>query len=724
MDDEALARMLQEEELRAAQALQQQLQLQGRAGPLAADGTGAFQARLQSMMETALRCEDHGLQERARAVMPLARMRAAAAEAASLAARLGADVASAAAGSADSTAAEEDLLAQQLLAWFKCDFFSWVDTLPCPRCGSGGTHSDGALVQPLPEDLAHGAQRVELHRCRRPGCGGSVRFPRYNNPGKLLEQGCRRGRCGEWANAFLLCCRAAGLTARYVSDWSDHVWTEYYSHRQRRWIHLDSCEAAYDKPLLYEAGWGKAQSYVVAAGVWGATDVTPRYTAKWRREVRARRTLVPERWLARTLAELTAGRRGGWPGPKRLVWLGRDAEERVELLRQRLGLPAARPQQQALPGRQTGSLEWRQQRGETGASASAAPAPREPTSYRLAPDVPGAQLPAVFGQAGRLGGGACRAAGHNGAVEVVERLFDGRVSTKWLDFGGGGVGGSSWAEYRIPLDRPAVVVSGYELVSANDCPERDPAAWRLEGVAQADFEAGRPEQWQVLDSRSGVRFPGRNIPMAFHLSASPPQQPYGAAAPPPCRRLRLRIDATADPGTANSVQLSCWSLYGHEVAAAAAAAGAGAGPGAAAATATAGDRVDVPLERLRAAAAGGGGGVDPAAASLAVRLLENVCREPQEVKFRKVRHAKLGAILTCAPVADVLMRHCRFRPLLLPAEPVSAVAAAPAAAAAQQGPAPPAGEDVFLVLAADPSGQDVARAAEALEVLRPLARQQ
>jgi peptide-N4-(N-acetyl-beta-glucosaminyl)asparagine amidase len=89
----------------------------------------------------------------------------------------------------------------------------------------------------------------------------------------------------------------------------------------------------------------------------------------------------------------------------------------------------------------------------------------------------------------------------------------------------------------------------------------------------------------------------------------------------------------------------------------------------------------------------------------------------------QVRYAKLGAILTCAPVADVLMRHCRFRPLLLTAEPMSAGAAA--AATSQGPPVPvPAGEDVFLVLAADPSGQDVARAAEALAVLRPLARQQ
>jgi transglutaminase-like putative cysteine protease len=37
-----------------------------------------------------------------------------------------------------------------------------------------------------------------------------------------------------------------------VVDFEDHVWTEYWSPAGGRWVHLDPCEAAYDKPLLYE----------------------------------------------------------------------------------------------------------------------------------------------------------------------------------------------------------------------------------------------------------------------------------------------------------------------------------------------------------------------------------------------------------------------------------------------------------------------------------------
>jgi len=37
-----------------------------------------------------------------------------------------------------------------------------------------------------------------------------------------------------------------------------------YSESQQRWLHCDSCENTCDKPLLYEAGWGKKLNYIIA----------------------------------------------------------------------------------------------------------------------------------------------------------------------------------------------------------------------------------------------------------------------------------------------------------------------------------------------------------------------------------------------------------------------------------------------------------------------------
>ncbi|KAG5264212.1 hypothetical protein AALO_G00251200 [Alosa alosa] len=235
----------------------------------------------------------------------------------------------------DCSLREEDLLVMELLQWFKGEFFSWVDSLACSRCG-GKTQSAGSLP-PSDDDLRWDASRVENHFCkacqfstRFPRyCQFSTRFPRYNNPEKLLET--RRGRCGEWANCFTLCCRALGLEARYVWDSTDHVWTELYSESQERWLHCDPCENACDKPLLYEVGWGKKLSYILAFSKDQVVDVTWRYSCK-HAEVRSRRTQVHEAWLLHTVNALNATRQQPLSSERRQVLLERLLVELVEFI--------------------------------------------------------------------------------------------------------------------------------------------------------------------------------------------------------------------------------------------------------------------------------------------------------------------------------------------------------------------------------------------------------
>lgn len=64
------------------------------------------------------------------------------------------------------------------------------------------------------------------------------------------------------------------------------------------------------------------------------------------------------------------------------------------------------------------------------------------------------------------------------------QAFDGNIHSKWLDFSGAG-GKTTWLEYALAADLPAVALQSYTLTSANDFPERDPRDFVLEGVADA-----------------------------------------------------------------------------------------------------------------------------------------------------------------------------------------------------------------------------------------------
>ncbi|EEF49673.1 peptide n-glycanase, putative [Ricinus communis] len=243
----------------------------------------------------------------------------------------------------------------QLLFWFK-ESFRWVNAPPCDGCGSNTTNQGMGVA--LPSEIQYGATRVELYHCNF--CPRTTRFPRYNDPMKLVET--RRGRCGEWANCFTLYCRAFGYESRLILDFTDHVWTECFSQLLGRWMHLDPCEGVYDKPLLYERGWNKKLNYVIAIAKDGVYDVTKRYTRRWL-EVLSRRNMITERVLSATLTNITKECRRSFESQVLSLLEDRDKRELEEIERD---LQSSDDISVSLPGRQSGDKQWRISRAEIG----------------------------------------------------------------------------------------------------------------------------------------------------------------------------------------------------------------------------------------------------------------------------------------------------------------------------------------------------------------------
>ncbi|CAL1584229.1 unnamed protein product [Knipowitschia caucasica] len=335
--------------------------------PSSMESTMSFLVTLQSNFQHVLVYENPELQRKAKSCIPHQQLTSTAAE----------KLKEARDADPESKVGYEDLVVLELLKWFK-QFFSWVDCLKCSRCG-GKTKNAGSL-NPSTEDLRWGAQRVENHFCET--CKLSNRFPRYNHPEKLLET--RRGRCGEYANCFTLFCIAMGLEARYVWDSTDHVWTEVYSPSQRRWLHTDSCENGFDRPLIYELGWGKKLCYILAFSKDQVVDVTWRYSCK-HQEVLSRRNKVQEAWLLHTINSLNNTRQQSLSPERRKELTDRLLVDLVEFISPK------KPKPGELGGRTSGSLAWRLARGETKVPDSAAktssfvftPTDKERTEKRL-----------------------------------------------------------------------------------------------------------------------------------------------------------------------------------------------------------------------------------------------------------------------------------------------------------------------------------------------------
>ncbi|GAA2551418.1 MULTISPECIES: alpha-1,2-mannosidase [Streptomyces] len=145
-------------------------------------------------------------------------------------------------------------------------------------------------------------------------------------------------------------------------------------------------------------------------------------------------------------------------------------------------------------------VTWRDQRGNSGVAVlHAAPADAEVTDVEASDE---------FDDAG----------------EVADNLLD-DARTKWLAW-------DDTALLDFTLARPSAVAS-YCLMSANDCPDRDPRDWTLLGSRDG-------HAWTPLDSRTGETFDGRFQTREFRLGV------------PAAAYRHYRLDITRNGGAAET----------------------------------------------------------------------------------------------------------------------------------------------------------------------------
>lgn len=257
-----------------------------------------------------------------------------------------------------------DELVKELLKWFKADFFTWVNKLGCVDCGNEDLDKIRQVpgCRPYKEEHFTGkASIIERYQCLK--CRSVYEFPRYNDIRTLLNT--RRGRCGEWNNCFIAILRSLDIDVRYIWNAEDHVWCEYFSHKQSRWIHLDCCENSYDQPLLYNDGWGKKMSYVFAITDKYIVDVTKKYLDPTKPERALPRNKAPEPLLVAMLAYTNSNKLMALPRDELLKvtsQLVADYKSQKKFINKQ----AQKTTEDPMLPRSSGDVSWTSQRGEAG----------------------------------------------------------------------------------------------------------------------------------------------------------------------------------------------------------------------------------------------------------------------------------------------------------------------------------------------------------------------
>lgn len=174
-------------------------------------------------------------------------------------------------------------------------------------CDSKGSSAMLGRVACSPEEdgIVSRCMYAELRQCGAEACKaandatGFFEYTRLHGPIALFDTSLKRsrimGQCEEFSRAGYALLASLGYEARYVLDFTDHVWVEVKlppangtQGAPSSWVHADPSEGILDAPLMYEQGWGKQLTMIFAFSPWAVEHVTRRYTEKYEETVARR----------------------------------------------------------------------------------------------------------------------------------------------------------------------------------------------------------------------------------------------------------------------------------------------------------------------------------------------------------------------------------------------------------------------------------------------------
>ncbi|CAK7340939.1 unnamed protein product [Dovyalis caffra] len=141
----------------------------------------------------------------------------------------------------------------------------------------------------------------------------------------------------------------------------------------------------------------------------------------------------------------------------------------------------------------------------------------------------------------RIHSGSVLASGEELPFGIATSAFDGLRMAKWEEPNGAK---GCWIVYKLPDNQMHKLVA-YELMSANDAPERDPMDWVVEG----SHDGG--SSWHLLDKQTSQMFENRFHRKSFMIDSNSV----------PCDTFRFRFLAVKDVQSNSRLQLGSIDLY-------------------------------------------------------------------------------------------------------------------------------------------------------------------